>query len=168
MFLSFHESSVDAKKRVSVPASFRKSLAGEDSVFLWPSVNKTCLEGGGQRLVRKLRRAIFRMSGEQREAFQDRILGRGRFCRLDENGRIVLDPDLIEHAGLNGTVRFVGVGDRFQMWNPANHQSRADRLAQVAQQHAAELDSLETDEDFDDEVIASDGGARRQDQGGFE
>ena len=168
MFLSFHESSVDAKKRVSVPASFRKSLAGEDSVFLWPSVNKSCLEGGGQKLVRKLRRAIFRMSGEQREAFQDRILGRGRFCRLDENGRIVLDPDLIEHAGLNGTVRFVGVGDRFQMWNPASHQSRAERLAQVAQQHAAELDSLETDEDFDDDVIASDGAARHQNGGGFE
>lgn len=168
MFLSFHESAVDAKKRVSVPASFRKSLAGEDSVFLWPSVNKTCLEGGGHKLVRKLRRAIFRMAGEQREAFQDRILGRGRFCRLDENGRIVLDPDLIEHAGLNGTVRFVGVGDRFQMWSPPKHQARADRLAQVAQQHAAELDSLETDEDFDDESLAGEGASGYQDGGGFE
>lgn len=152
MFLSLHESGVDAKKRVSVPASFRKSLAGEDGVFVWPSVNKACLEGGGQKLVLKLRRAIFRMAGEQREAFQDRILGRGRFCRLDEGGRIVLDADLIEHARLGEKVRFVGVGDRFQMWDPQRHQARADRLMQVAQEHAALLDSLELDEADEAEI----------------
>ena len=34
MFLSSFESSVDVKKRVSIPAPFRKSLGGEDSALL--------------------------------------------------------------------------------------------------------------------------------------
>ena len=45
MFLSNFESGVDAKKRVSIPAPFRRVLGGADSVYLWPSLDKPCIEG---------------------------------------------------------------------------------------------------------------------------
>ena len=37
----------------------------------------------------------------------------------DKEGRIVLPADLVEHAGLGNQVSFMGVGDTFQIWEPA-------------------------------------------------
>ena len=118
MFLSSYESGVDAKKRVSIPAPFRKVLSGEERVFLWPAVDKSCLEGGGEALVRKFQRAISRLRpmDPRREALATNIFGAGRHCKLDEGGRIVLEGDLLGHAGIRDKVRFVGLGDRFQIW----------------------------------------------------
>ena len=106
MFLSSYESGVDAKKRVSIPASFRKVLSGEESVFLWPAVDKSCLEGGGEALVRKFQRAISRLRpmDPRREALATNIFGAGRHCKLDEGGRIVLEGDLLGHAGIRDKV----------------------------------------------------------------
>jgi MraZ protein len=134
MFLSSYESAVDAKKRVSIPASFRKALGGEDSVFLWPSIDKPCLEGGGAALVVKWRRAIARLQGKQRDAFSNLILGRGRFYKFDEGGRIVLETDFLGHAAIGDRARFVGLGDYFQIWTPESHQSRYDDLLGLARE----------------------------------
>lgn len=145
MFLSSHESGVDAKKRVSIPATFRKALAGEDSVFLWPSIDKACLEGGGSRLVAKFERAISRLKplDPRREALAYAIFGRGRHCRFDEGGRIVLEADLLAHAGIAERARFVGLGDRFQLWAPEAHQPRSDELLKLAQASGDLLDPFE-------------------------
>ena len=53
MFLSNFESGVDAKKRVSIPAPFRRVLGGADSVYLWPSLDKPCIEGAGEGLMQQ-------------------------------------------------------------------------------------------------------------------
>lgn len=153
MFLSSHESGVDAKKRVSIPASFRKALSGEESVFLWPSIDKPCLEGGGSRLVGKFERAISRLKplDPRREALAYAIFGRGRHCRFDEGGRIVLEADLLAHAGIADRARFVGLGDRFQVWSPEVHQPRSDELLQLA---LASGDLLDPFEDAPEGVVA--------------
>ena len=124
MFLSSYESGVDVKKRVSIPAPFRKTLDGEDSVFLWPSLDKPCLEGGGMSLVLKFQRAISRLKplDPRREALATSIFGRGRYAKFDEGGRIVLEADLLAHAGIDDKARFVGLGDRFQIWTPTVHE----------------------------------------------
>jgi MraZ protein len=151
MFLSSYESGVDAKKRVSIPASFRKALSGEESVFLWPAVDKSCLEGGGEALVRKFQRAISRLRpmDPRREALATNIFGAGRHCKFDDGGRIVLEGDLLGHAGIGDKVRFVGLGDRFQIWAPDAYQSRAVQLRQLA------LENLDLLEPFDDEEALS-------------
>ena len=151
MFLSSYESGVDAKKRVSIPAPFRKVLSGEESVFLWPAVDKSCLEGGGEVLVRKFQRAISRLRpmDPRREALATNIFGAGRHCKLDEGGRIVLEGDLLGHAGIRDKVRFVGLGDRFQIWTPEAHHARASQLRQLA------LDHLDLLEPFEDEEAPS-------------
>jgi MraZ protein len=150
MFLSSYESGVDAKKRVSIPAPFRKALSGEESVFLWPAVDKSCLEGGGEALVRKFQRAISRLRpmDPRREALATNIFGAGRHCKFDEGGRIVLEGDLLGHAGIRDKVRFVGLGDRFQIWTPEAHLSRAGQLRQLA------LENLDLLEPFDDDAEA--------------
>lgn len=120
MFLSSYESSVDVKKRVSIPAPFRKALAGEDSVYLWPSIDKPCIEGAGYALVEGYGASISDLDllDPARNALATFIMGEARPARYDEGGRIVLDPELIAKAGIKDKVRFVGLGDRFQIWNP--------------------------------------------------
>jgi MraZ protein len=148
MFHSSFEGVVDVKKRVSIPASFRKALAGEDSVFLWPSIDKGCLEGGGAALVRKFERAISRLKplDPRREALAYAIFGRGRHCKFDEGGRVVLDGDLLVHAGVAEKVRFVGLGDRFQIWAPDLHQPRTVDLLKLALESGDLLDPFEDEE----------------------
>src|SRR6185295_1548071 len=145
MFLSSFESIVDVKKRVSIPAPYRKALNGDDSVFLWPSLDKPCLEGGGMALVRKFQRAISRLKplDPRREALSASIFGQGRYARFDEGGRIVLEAELITHAGISESVRFVGLGDRFQIWAPARHEPRLAELRKLALDSADLLDAFE-------------------------
>lgn len=153
MFLSSHESTVDVKKRVSIPAPFRKSLGGEDSVFLWPSLDKPCLEGGGIALVRRFQRSISRLKplDPRRHALETAIFGQGRFAKFDEGGRIVLEGELLSHAGIEDKARFVGLGDRFQIWAPATHQPRLAEMRKLALESA---DLLEGDTDGEHAVAA--------------
>jgi MraZ protein len=48
----------------------------------------------------------------------------------DKEGRIVLDDYLIQHAGLNGSeaVTCAGLGNRFQLWEPATFAQRKNAL----------------------------------------
>ena len=94
MFLSSFESSVDVKKRVSIPASFRKSLGGEDTVYLWPSLDKACIEGAGRRLMEGFEDSMadLDLMDPRRYALANYIMGEARQAKFDEGGRIVLDP----------------------------------------------------------------------------
>jgi MraZ protein len=138
MFLSTFESSVDAKKRVSIPAAFRKALAGADHVYLWPSLDKPCIEGAGQRLMEAFEESMgdLDLMDRRRVALANYIMGEARQAKFDEGGRIVLDAELITTAGIGEKARFVGLGDRFQIWEPAAHD------AVKAEMRALALDSL--------------------------
>jgi MraZ protein len=120
MFLSSYESGVDAKKRVSIPAAFRKVLGGQESVYLWPSLHKPCIEGAGQSLMDGFSDSMagLDLMDERRFALATYIMGEARQARFDEGGRIVLDSELLATAGITDKACFVGLGDRFQIWEP--------------------------------------------------
>lgn len=136
MFLSSYESSVDVKKRVSIPAPFRKSLGGEDSVYLWPSLDKACIEGAGQRLMDGFddSMADLDLMDPRRYALANYIMGEARQARFDEGGRIVLDAELLAKAGISDKAKFVGLGDRFQIWEPAAYEAMREEMRQLAKE----------------------------------
>ncbi len=138
MFLSSYESSVDVKKRVSIPAPFRKSLGGEESVYLWPSLDKACIEGAGQRLMEGFEDSMadLDLMDPRRYALANYIMGEARQARFDDGGRIVLDAELLAKAGITDKAKFVGLGDRFQIWEPAAHEAMREEM------HALAKDSL--------------------------
>ncbi len=134
MFLSSFESIVDVKKRVSIPAPFRKSLGGEDNVYLWESLDKPCIEGCGQSLVESFAASIsgLDLMDKRRFALATTILGDMVQARPDEGGRIVLDATLMAKAGISEKVRFVGLGDRFQIWEPGSYAEARTEIRQLA------------------------------------
>ena len=51
---------------------------------------------------------------------------------LDENGRVRLPDELIAHAALKDSAVFVGMGSKFQIWEPARFEAmRAARLKEA-------------------------------------
>ncbi|PWE17726.1 division/cell wall cluster transcriptional repressor MraZ [Marinicauda salina] len=134
MFFSTATNGIDAKGRVSVPADFRAAVASDalNGVFVWRSFNGPFLEGGGEALMAELSAAIDAMDpyDDSRTSFERVIFGGARPLTFDANGRVTLPKDFAEHAGLADKATFVGMGRRFEIWNPDAH----------AEQHAAALD----------------------------
>lgn len=149
MFLGTHIVGVDAKGRASVPAPFRALLNGGENggenrgerarVFVWPSYRGPFLEGGDAALLEKYRAAL-----DSRGAFDDlrddldyAIFGEARALDLDETGRASLPEDLRAHAQLDGKAAFVGLSERFEIWNPALLDARiAEARAKAAEKRA--------------------------------
>lgn len=136
MFVSTHETSLDAKGRVSVPASFRHALGGGARVFLWPaSDGSPCLEGGGEELMLTYRQTLARMSPNDpaRRAFMHAIFTRAADLKLDDTGRITIPKPLLAAVGIEKQMVFAGSLDRFHVWEPGRYAAfdtqMADQLA---------------------------------------
>jgi MraZ protein len=136
MFLSNFESGVDAKKRVSIPAPFRRVLGGADSVYLWPSLDKPCIEGAGEGLMQQFEDSMadLDLMDPRRIALANYIMGEARQGKLDEGGRIVLDAELLATAGIAEKAKFVGLGDRFQIWEPAAYEAEKAQMRTLAKE----------------------------------
>jgi MraZ protein len=119
MFVSSFTNGLDAKGRVSIPASFRDWL-GVNEVYLLPNLTAPCLDGGGKDYAEALMAAILSLPSydPQRLAFEEWILPELRPLSIDVNGRVILPEDLISHGALSEKVLFVGRGNRFQLWAP--------------------------------------------------
>ena len=121
---------VDQKGRVSVPASFRRTIEEGDPDW-GPGVNPTfvliygrpsghCLEGytmaGAQALDDKISRLP--SFSRHRRALERLLNTQSVYVQIDENGRIVLPQRLREQFGLGEEAYFAGMGERFQVWAP--------------------------------------------------
>ncbi len=126
MFLSKFEHPIDSKGRVSLPGAFRAALGGEEHVFCWMSFDGPFLEGGGARFLEKLSASIegFDLYDDARIAFAQAIFGAARQLSLDSTGRLGLPKDFSDHAAIDKTALFVGLGDRFQVWAPDAYAQR--------------------------------------------
>ncbi|MDX2222042.1 MAG: division/cell wall cluster transcriptional repressor MraZ [Rhodospirillaceae bacterium] len=136
-FIGTFVNKIDAKGRISVPASFRgvvqaKSLTG---VALYASPVESCVEGCGMDRIDSLVEAMpdrfDQVSGTDEVA--EAILAAAREAAFDADGRIILPEDLIAHAGLRDRGAFVGKGRVFQIWEPDTLAAMNDaRLRRIA------------------------------------
>lgn len=122
LFLSSYENRIDAKGRISVPASFRASLNNEKfaGVVLYRSFTNKCIEGLSMSRMEVLAAATDKM-GVFDNILDDLsacVFADARPLQFDVTGRIVIPDDLLKHAGITDTALFVGRGNSFQIWNP--------------------------------------------------
>ncbi len=123
VFSGRYINAVDRKGRVSVPAPFRAVLAGQALVGLAvfpspsgsPSLDCCGLDWLDQLSERFASANIYQPDIEMAALV---TLGETQQLPFDPEGRIVLPDLLVEHAGLQGRAAFVGLGRRFQVWNP--------------------------------------------------
>jgi MraZ protein len=113
---------LDAKGRVSVPASYRQVLArdGFDGLYCYPSLGAPALDAGGNSLLAEIEQLIadFPPYSDEREQFSVALYGTSETLKFDGEGRVILTDRLKEHVGITEAVAFVGLGHKFQIWEP--------------------------------------------------
>jgi MraZ protein len=121
-FMSTVTGSLDSKGRVCVPASFRQVLAGQNTagVYLYPSFVDAALEAFGQDAVDGLNARLAALDPFLSPAHDDMamaIIARTQLLAFDDGGRVRLPDALIAHAGLKDKIAFVGMGQKFRIWD---------------------------------------------------
>lgn len=113
---------LDAKGRVSIPASFRSVLArdGFAGLYCYPALDQPAVEAGGHGLLAEIETLVGRFPpySDQREEFLVALYGRSETVNIDGEGRVMLPEELKSHAGITDAVAFVGLGHKFQIWEP--------------------------------------------------
>ncbi len=130
VFLSTYVNKVDRKGRVSVPAEFRKVLAGQSyqGVVVHKSLHYSALEGCSAEHMEQLSDSLETsdLSNEDYELIETTIFGGSIQLPFDGEGRIVLPQHFCEFAGITEEAAFVGRRKTFQIWEPgalAAHES---------------------------------------------
>lgn len=129
-FVSNFTNRLDAKGRVSIPASFRAVLArdGYEGLCVTPSLDTRALDAGGNALLAEIDRLLegFAPYSEERDAISTALLGTSETLKTDAEGRVVLTDSLKAYAGITDQVTFVGHGHKFQIWEPETFRAHLD------------------------------------------
>jgi MraZ protein len=126
-FVSHYTLRLDAKGRVSIPAPFRAVLArdGFEGLYCYPTLDRPALDAGGNALLGEIETLIARFApySEEREQFAAALYGTSEVLKIDGEGRASLTEPLKSHAAIRDEVTFVGVGHKFQIWEPGRFRA---------------------------------------------
>jgi MraZ protein len=154
-FVSTFTNKIDAKGRVSIPAPFRAVLERDGytggaagggtapapvsggGIYCYPSLDSAALDAGGERLARKIDALLANLAdySDERDELSVALYGDVQVLHVDADGRIVLPESLRAHAGLATQVTFVGLGDKFQIWEPSAFEARRTAAREKVQEH---------------------------------
>ena len=113
-FVGSYKHSLDAKKRVFIPSKFREDLGDEFYITrkFEPYLSVYTSDDWAEYVD-----LISKLPESDAEEIQDYILGAAQKCVPDANGRIILDDKLIDHAGIEKNIVFVGAGKQIRIWS---------------------------------------------------
>ena len=142
-FVSTFTNKIDAKGRVSIPAPFRAVLERDGyahgsagGIYCYPALEAPALDAGGERLAKKIDGLLAGLPdySDERDELSVALYGDVQVLAIDGDGRISLPEGLRTHAGLTTQVTFVGLGDKFQMWQPERFAERRERAREKVHQ----------------------------------
>ena len=140
-FLSTFTNKVDKKGRVSVPASFRSTVASSHfpGIVVYRPFDLPCIEGADMPFLEQLSDRLYGDFGPfnpDQMSVATAILAGASQLSFDPEGRVMLPAELREFAGIDGLATFVGLGRKFQIWGAeayaAHHQNQLTRAAEAA------------------------------------
>jgi MraZ protein len=143
LFLSTYINKVDRKGRVSVPATFRSTLATNrqpNLLVAFPSLHVPAAECTGSDRMEEMQEQI-----DTLEQFSDeyenlsQIFADSHPMTMDPEGRVVLPEHLKQHAGIDADVAFVGRGAMFQLWDPARYEAHRAAVRERSRQQRSTL-----------------------------
>ncbi len=127
LFLSTYVNKIDKKGRISVPASFRATLAGSSfaGVVLFRSYKCPALEGCSMERMEQLSQSLDNLDlfSDTQEDFSSALFAEACPLSFDGEGRILLPSSLLEYSNILQEAIFVGQGPTFQIWEPNQFKS---------------------------------------------
>ena len=130
-FVSQFTNRLDAKGRVSIPASFRAVLArdGFEGLYVYPALYAEALDCGGNALLREIDALVAPLPSysEERDALEIALYGESEILKIDGEGRVILTETMKRHTGITTEATFVGGGhSKFQIWEPSRFQAQRE------------------------------------------
>lgn len=126
---------VDAKGRVSIPASFRRVLEAGDPnytqglapelVIVYGDHRRKFLECYTMEAIAEVDDKIDALprGSMERKMLQRLFHGQSFPTNVDETGRIVLPAKLRKKIDLEDAAFFIAAGDTFQIWKPETYET---------------------------------------------
>lgn len=138
MFIGEYVHSVDDKKRLSVPAKFRKELGKKAVITL--GLNK-CLSLYPIKEWNAFAGKLAKLSmGKSEDRGFSRAMLSGAFeVEIDSIGRILVPDALKIYAGLKEKVVLTGVYDRVEVWDEGAWKSYKSQVVSEADRMAEQL-----------------------------
>jgi len=128
LFVSNYTLRLDAKGRVSIPAPYRAVLArdGFEGLYCYPTFDRPALDAGGNALLKEIESLVGRFPpySDEREDFSAALYGTSETLKIDGEGRVILSESLKTHASIAEAVAFVGLGQKFQIWEPERFRAQ--------------------------------------------
>jgi MraZ protein len=138
-FYGRYHYTLDDKGRAAIPAKIREVVQLRDIKTLMLRL----FEKPNARFIRAYPATYFRdkilpMVAQFNEESEDgiynmqSILASCQQLRLDNQGRINIPTEFLESAQIQKEIRFIGMGDFFDMWNPELHDKFVEAGRNVA------------------------------------
>ncbi len=132
MFRGQFPHSIDAKGRVAVPSRFREVLAGagDQRLVVTPALFDKCIHVFPLRAWEELEEKISQMKQFDPHVvrFRRLYLSAAVDCELDKQGRLLVPPQLRDHAAMTKDVLWAGVGNKAELW-ASEHWEAANRMS---------------------------------------
>ncbi|BCL76875.1 transcriptional regulator MraZ [Jeongeupia sp. HS-3] len=117
MFSGVATLNLDSKGRLAIPARHRELLLARSAGRLVLTVGPDrCLLLYPQTDWIPVRDALNQLSGAQ-APIRRLVVGHAEEMEMDNAGRILIAPRLRQIAGLEKEIAFVGIGNKFEIWD---------------------------------------------------
>ncbi|MCR5203045.1 MAG: division/cell wall cluster transcriptional repressor MraZ [Lachnospiraceae bacterium] len=153
MLLGEYSHSVDAKGRTVLPTELREGL-GDSFVVTRGLDGCACIYSmeGWETFIKNI--MSLKANKKENRALQRAFLAKSKKLTADKQGRIVLPQNILELAGIEDRLLFVGAFDKVEIWNEERYkaQSLPEKSVEELMDEASKLrspeDILEDMEDF--------------------
>ena len=141
MFIGEYIYTIDQKKRISIPAKFRKALGKKAIITMGLD---SCLVVYPAQEWQKLARKLENLPNGQVDArgFARIMLSGAVDVELDKLGRILIPDYLKKYAILNRNVAVLGLSNRIEIWDEIKWQEYRTRTEKEIGDMASRLQQL--------------------------
>lgn len=130
MFRGNNEINMDAKGRMAIPSRYRDALSVscDNSLIATIDIQDNCLIIYPLPEWKKIEEQIASLPtfNPTTRKLQRLLIGHARELELDGSGRILIPPELRQHAQLEKKVMLVGQSHRFELWGLENWNAGRD------------------------------------------
>jgi MraZ protein len=118
LYLGEFDHSVDSQRRVAIPRTWRSTSEKRTRLVILPGRDKTLLAVSPEKAKEMLKKLTAGSFANRNVSKALAMIGSYAVdCTCDKQGRIALSRKLMDYAGINEHVVFVGSFDSIQIWS---------------------------------------------------
>lgn len=141
MLIGEYKSTLGEKKRVSLPKKFR-AILGENLILTrgYEQALIVVNEGLWKKVAEEVMNGSF-INKDIRDTSRF-LVGGAKEIELDKQGRFVIPQSLLEHAGLEEEVVFIGLVNWVEIWDKKKWEERVKYLQEHGEEIAQEIGKM--------------------------